>query len=175
MPGEHGVHRLRGDGHAVLGIDPVGDDRDLGRGHPQQQARFRGGVLGYADDAVRPPHVIADQRHVVALDLRLRHVRVLQEEQVVDGDDLLRAFGRQQQRVGRVREVEGRPDEAIERRPFEAVPRVVERAHREAPVHQLRIRGPGPIRVSVAEGGREQEEPILRRQGGQPLREGQDV
>ena len=99
VAGEHGVHRLRGHGHAVLGIDAVGDDRDLRRGNAEQQARLGGGVLGDADDAVRAADVVAHERHVVALDLRLRHVRVLQEEQVVDGDDLLRPLGRQQQRV----------------------------------------------------------------------------
>ena len=127
MAGEHGVHRLRRHRQAVLGIDPVGDHRDLGRGHAEEQARLGRGVLGDADDAVRAADVIAHQRHVVALDLRLRHVRVLQEEQVVDGDDLLRALRGQQQRVRRVGEVEGRADEAVEGRPFQAMPRVVER------------------------------------------------
>ena len=63
-----------------------------------------------------------------------------------------------------MREIERCADEAIEGRPFEAMPRVVERAHGKAPVHQLRVRRPGPVRIAVPEGRREEEEPILRRE-----------
>ena len=59
-------------------------------GHVEEQAGLGGGVLGDADDAVRAAHVVAHERRVVAPDLRLRHVRVLQEEEVVQGDDVLR-------------------------------------------------------------------------------------
>jgi hypothetical protein len=45
------------------------------------------------------PYVLSHEWHVVAANLGLGHFRVLQEEQVVDRDDVLRAPARDDQRV----------------------------------------------------------------------------
>jgi hypothetical protein len=132
-------------------------------------------VLGHADDAVGAVHVIADEGDVIPLHLGLRHVRVLQEEQVVDGHDLLRALRGEEQRVRGMGEIERCAHQAIERRPFEPMPRVVEAAHGEAAVHELRVLWPRALRITVAERRREEKEAVLRSQQRQPLRQGQDV
>ena len=60
------------------------------------------------DDQVGSPGVRADQRRVVALDLGGGGLRMIEEEQVVDGDHLRGARGRQQQGRGGVRDVDAR-------------------------------------------------------------------
>ena len=68
---EDGVHLVVGRGLPEDRIDPVGRDRELRLGHVEQPPDLARGELGPAHDPVGPPHVIADQGHVVAADLRL--------------------------------------------------------------------------------------------------------
>jgi transcriptional regulator of acetoin/glycerol metabolism len=132
-------------------------------------------VLGDADDAVGAADVLAHQGGVVAPDLRVREVGVLEEEEVVQGDDLPRALAGQQQRVRRVDEVQRRADHPVERRPLQPVPGQVQGVHREPAVHQRDVGRPRLLRVAVAQRGREIEEAVLGGEAGQPLGEGEDV
>ena len=76
-------------GFAVGRVDAVRGDRDLLLGHVQQAPRLGRGVLGHAQDAVGAPHVVPDERHVVAPHLAVHHLGVLQEEEIVHGHDAL--------------------------------------------------------------------------------------
>ena len=114
-------------GFAVGRVDAVRGDRDLLLGHVEQPPRLGRGVLGDAQDAVRAPHVVPDERHVVAPHLAVHHLGVLQEEEVVHGHDALALLAGDEERGGRVDEVERGPDEAVERRPGDAVPGGVQR------------------------------------------------
>ena len=132
-------------------------------------------MLGDAEDSVRPPGVLADELDIVAADLGIRHLRVLQEEEVVHRDDEPPGPARHDEGMGRVHEVQRCLCQALQGRPSESVPGEVEGPDGESPIHQSHIRGPGARWITISEGRREEDELVLGGGGGQTFGQGQDV
>jgi len=132
-------------------------------------------VLRDADDAVGSLHVGANERHVVAADLGLGQLRVLQEEEVVERDDVLRLPAGDDERMRRMNEVEGDAHQAVEGREAEAVPGEMKELPRHAPVHHRDVGRPRRRGVPLLERGREVDEPVGGGEGREPARQREDV
>ena len=104
-----------------------------------------GRVLGDHDDQVGALRVARRERGIVAPDLGAAPAGVIEEIEIVDGDDLDGAVpARQQQGMGRVGNVH-RSGKALHRRPFQPVPGKVEDPDRHADVNDA---GAGkPVRL----------------------------
>ena len=68
-------------------------------GNAEQPLHFAGDETRDDDDAIGAVGVRADERGIVAANLRRRALRMRQEMQIVNGDDLRRRARRQQQRM----------------------------------------------------------------------------
>ena len=77
----------------------------------------------------------SDQVRVISPYLSFGALGVVEKIQVVDGDDPSRAGGRDQQGMGRMHHIERLPDDPFNGRPPEGMPAVVQRPHRNLPVH----------------------------------------
>jgi hypothetical protein len=146
--------------------------RGLGPGWPRRGARRAddhplradteailhgsGGVLGDDDDEVGGPGMTPGQAWVVAANLGTCVLGMVQEVQIVHGDDLRGATGRHQQRVRGVRDVHG-AGQALDRGPPQPVPEEVQQADGQPPVPRRGVRH-DPGLEPVAPGAGEQHE-----------------
>ena len=113
---------------------PVRADGDRLGGNVQPAFDLGRGVPGGHDDVRRTCGMTADQRGVVPAHLAGRAVRVIEEVQIVNRDDLRRAARRHQQRVRRVHDVESPAGYRFYRRPPGPVPGQIEQPNRYAAV-----------------------------------------
>jgi hypothetical protein len=74
---------------------------------------------------------------------------VVEEVQIVNGDDLRRSPRGHQQRVRRVRDIDGAAGQHLSRWPAQPVPRQIQDAHRHSPIDQGNIPQLANVRQAV--------------------------
>ena len=111
------------------------------RSRPRRAAprSVRSCTHGRSDDRVGPAGVSGCELRIVAPDLAVCAFWVIEEEQVVNGDDLGGVSRRNQQWVRGVHDVQ-RPGQHFDRRPFAPMPEIVQHADRDAAIDDARAK-----------------------------------
>jgi len=132
-------------------------DRDPPGRHFQAPGHLGRGPCRRDDDTVGPMGMPSREPRVVASRVAVRPFRVVEEIEVVDGDDARGVARRNQEGLGGVNHVEGAAREHLDRRPLHTAPRTVQRPQRNAPVNTPDPvgKGIGAVGETIAPGGAE--------------------
>ncbi len=143
-----------------IGASPRGRARWTQRNAIARYGQLRcdqpGRVLRHRDDSVGLPRVPGSEGWVVAADLRGRAFRMLEEIQVVHGDDPGGAPCRHQQGMHRMRHVNG-AGEGLGRRPLESMPAQVEKADRHPRIDDRHARNHAGRQPVLPRAGKERQ------------------